>query len=161
MYTQMKKQQDTAKSIDDIKRDINEWKNKYLRALADYQNLEKRVNEGRANDIKFAARSLIVKLLPAIDDIERAGDLIKNEGLNLAIKKLSDILKSEQVEKIEVLGKKFDPQTMECIEVVGEEKGDEVVEEISPGYKMWDQVIRPAKVKVGKKKLEKVIPASA
>ncbi len=152
MYTQMKKQQDTAKSIDDIKRDIDEWKNKYLRALADYQNLEKRVSEGRANDIKFAARSLIVKLLPAIDDIERAGDLIKNEGLNLAIKKLSDILKSEQVEKIEVLGKKYDPHTMECVEIEKGENCDDIIEELRPGYKMFNQVIRTTQVKVGKVK---------
>ncbi len=152
MYTQMKKQQDTAKSIDDIKRDIDEWKNKYLRALADYQNLEKRVSEGRANDIKFAARSLIVKLLPAIDDIERAGDLIKNEGLNLAIKKLSDILKSEQVEKIEVLGKKYDPHTMECVEIEKGENCDDIIEELRPGYKMFNQIIRTTQVKVGKVK---------
>src|SRR3989338_5979240 len=148
----MKKQQDTAKSIDDIKRDIDEWKNKYLRALADYQNLEKRVSEGRANDIKFAARSLIVKLLPAIDDIERAGDLIKNEGLSLAIKKLSDILKSEQVEKIEVLGKKYDPHTMECVEIEKGENCDDIIEELRPGYKMFNQIIRTTQVKVGKVK---------
>lgn len=140
-----------------MKKQIDEWKNKYLRALADYQNLEKRVNETREQEAKFASRNLIIKLLSAIDDIEKADSLIKNEGLSLALKKLKDVLKNEQVEKIEVLGKKFDPQTMECIEVVGEEKGDEVVEEISPGYKMWDQVIRPAKVKVGKLKINKEV----
>lgn len=140
-----------------MKKQIDEWKNKYLRALADYQNLEKRVSEGRAQEAKFAARNLIVKLLPAIDDMEKAESLLQNEGLNLALRKLRDVLKTEQVEKIEVLGKKFDPHSMECVEVAGEEKGDDVVEEISAGYKMRNQIIRPAKVKVGKLKINKEV----
>lgn len=148
----MKRQQETTKLIEDLKRDIDEWRNKYLRALADYQNLEKRVNETREHEAKFASRNLIIKLLSAIDDIEKADGLIKNEGLTLSIKKLQGILKSENVEKIETLGKKYDPHTMECVEIDKSEVSDDVIEEIRSGYKMFGQVIRTAQVKVGKVK---------
>lgn len=157
--TRLMKKQDTGKIIAQEKEEIEKWKNKYLRALADYQNLEKRVIETRNNDIKFAAKNLILKLLPVLDVLIHAAKMLQDQGLQLALKQFNDVLKSEQVEKIEVSGKKFDPQTMECIEIVENLKDDEVVEEIRGGYTMWGQVIRVAQVKVGKKKLEKVISA--
>ena len=153
----MKSKHDAVK-VNQTTQENVEWKDKYLRALADYQNLEKRISETRSHDVKFAARNLIVMLLPAIDDLEKAAILLKNEGLNLAVRKLEEVLKREQVEKIEVLGNKYDPHTMECVEVVEGQEDDKVTEEIRPGYKMFGKVIRATQVKVGRKKLEKVLP---
>lgn len=141
----------TEDNTEKLKQEIEEWKGKYLRALADYQNLEKRVGEKRQEVTKYAARELIVKLLNVLDTLEKTEEHLKDQGLALSLKSFWDVLLAEGVEKIEVLGKKFDPMTMECIEIVGSEKGDDVVEELRKGYKMKDKIIRIAQVKVGKK----------
>lgn len=140
------------KSDSPEQKEVLEWKSKYLRALADYQNLEKRVSAQRIEDIKYAARNLIVKLLSVLDVLEKAEKHINDQGLNLAVKSFKEILKDEQVTKIEVLQRKFNPQEMECVEVVVSDKEDEVIEEVRAGYKLADRVIRVAQVKVGKKK---------
>lgn len=141
------------KKTDDI---VQEWKNKYLRALADYQNLEKRVTEKRSEDVKYAAIHFLTKLLPILDTLEKAEKFLKDQGLSLALKQIYELLKSEQTEKIDVQGKKFDPKTMDCLEVIESDNDGIVLEEILPGYKMLDKVIRPAKVKVGAKKIEQI-----
>lgn len=141
----------SEENIEKLKQELEEWKGKYLRALADYQNLEKRVVENRQEFVQYAAKELIVKLLVVLDTLEKTEQHLKDQGLSLAVKSFIDILQKEGVEKIEVLGEKFDPRTMECIEIIGSEKGDEVVEELRKGYKIADKIIRVAQVKVGKK----------
>lgn len=126
-----------------------ELENKYKRALADYQNLEKRVKEERSNWIKTANKELILRLLPVLDTLILAGQHVQDQGLKLGIQHFLSVLKSEGVEKIETVGKQFDPATMECIEIVSGEEG-KVLEEIRAGYKVNEQVLRPAQVKVGK-----------
>jgi molecular chaperone GrpE len=135
---------------EDPKKEIDEWRNKYLRALADYQNLEKRVTAVRLEETKLAAKIFVLKILPALDALEKAERHVHDQGLTLALKMLKDVLTFEQVERIEVVGKKFDPLVMECVEMKGEEKDDTVTEEVTPGYRMSGQVIRVAKVRVGK-----------
>jgi len=137
------------KKIEELESEVSKWKEKYLRALADYQNLEKRVVETRSEDVKYAAKNIVVKFLPVLDTFAKVQQHLKDQGLDLALKQLGDFLADEKIEKIEVIGKKFDPHTMECIEVIGD--GDEVIEELRPGYTMHDQVIRVAQVKVGKR----------
>lgn len=141
---------DKKPAVKEEKEEHDEWKSKYLRALADYQNLEKRMRETRAQDIQFATREFIKKLLPALDVLEKADALLKDKGLELALRKLYEVFQNEEVKKLEVVGKPFDPHMMECIEVVEGEKDDRVVEETQPGYTMHDRVLRPAQVKVSK-----------
>lgn len=141
--------------------DADQWKSKYLRALADYQNLEKRTAQRHGDDIRMAAKILIVKLLPVIDVLYKVQESLKDQGMALAIKQLEEVLSSEQVKKLDVLGKPFDPVTMECIEVVEGDKDDIVIEETRAGYQLHDQVIRPAQVKVGKKKEEAINKSSS
>lgn len=146
----MKKRDDKKKIREQIT-EVQLLKDKYLRALADYQNLEKRVAEKREEEERLAIKNFILKLLPVVDDLERAEANLKNEGLSIALKELKNLLRSEQVEKIEVIGKKFDSRMMECVEVEeGEDKDSIVAEQLLPGYKMGDKVIRVAQVKVGK-----------
>lgn len=132
--------------------DAEEWKNKYLRALADYQNLEKRTAQRHLDSIQMASRSLISKLLPVFDIFYKVHESLKDQGMALAIKQLEEVLKTEGVKRLDVAGKPFDPQTMECIEVVEGKEDDTVIEETRVGYMLHDQVIRPTQVKVGKKK---------
>lgn len=140
------------KENEQLKKEAEEWKAKFLRALADYQNLEKRIREQRQEDTKYAARNILLKILPVIDALEQAEKNIKDRGLEIIVKQLKDILKSEKVEKIEVIGKKFDPNFMECLAAQESDKDNEVLEELRPGYKIFDSLLRAAQVKVGKKK---------
>ena len=128
---------------------IEEWKGKYLRALADYQNLEKRTQSEKQEIRKFAAEVILTRLLPVLDTLTKAAQHVKDAGLELAVKELYTALSEQGVEKIAVVGKPFDPHKMECIEVVA---GNDniVVEQILPGYRLHDKILRIAQVKVGK-----------
>jgi molecular chaperone GrpE len=134
---------------------VVDWKSKYLRALADYQNLEKRTQEEKQEIRKYAAEAVTARLLPALDTLTKVSTHIKDTGLELALKELSAVLSELGVQKIEVMGKPFDPHRMECIEVV---PGTDniVVEELLPGYRLHDKILRVAQVKVGKKEAQHV-----
>lgn len=127
---------------------VNEWKEKYLRALADYQNLERRMQAEKTEIRNFAAQALIERLLPVADVFERAQTHLQDAGLGLALKQLFAVLAERGVERIVTVGKPFDPHEMECVDVVpGEE--NIVVDEFAPGYRLHGRVIRAAQVKVG------------
>ncbi|MBI4067033.1 nucleotide exchange factor GrpE, partial [Candidatus Gottesmanbacteria bacterium] len=136
-----------------LKKQIEELNNNWKRALADYQNLEKRTLTKIQDSSKYAAETIIVKLLSVLDTLEQAELHLKDQGLTLAIKSFRDVLKEEGVVKIEVIGKKFNPLEMECVEVVEGQNEDEVLDEMRPGYKLYNKVIRVAQVKVWKKKI--------
>lgn len=146
----MKKQE--HKEIGELKKQIEDWKTKYLRALADYQNLERRYREEKQDVHRFANEALLVKFLSAIDTLRRAKDHIGDAGLDLAYKEFIAILTEQGVEEIKTVGMPFNPHEMECIEVVDGENTI-VVEEVLPGYKFHGKVLRVAKVKVGKEML--------
>jgi molecular chaperone GrpE len=128
---------------------VIDWKSKYLRALADYQNLEKRTQEEKQEIRKYAAENIAARLLPALDTLTKASTHIKDTGLEMALKELSAVLSEQGVEKIEVVGKPFDPHLMECIEVVAG-TDNIVAEELLPGYRLHDKIVRIAQVQVGK-----------
>jgi len=139
------------KLIEEQKKQIEEYKNKYLRALADYQNLEKRINLEKQELIKMANKNLLLKILPIVDDLEKAEIFVKDDGLKLIKDNFLKFLKNEGVEEIEVLGKEFDPQFAEAVEVVKGEKDNIVVEVLRKGYRLGDKILRVAQVKVAKK----------
>jgi molecular chaperone GrpE len=138
-----------------LREEIEAWRGKYLRALADYQNLERRVNQDWEEQRKLASRKIIQDILGVFDTLEKADKHLKDPGLTLGVKSFWSVLEANGVKKIEVLGKKFDPQLMECVEVVEGGKDGEVIEEVRAGYMVWDRVIRVAQVKVGKKNIER------
>lgn len=143
------------KEIEELKIKIANFEDKYKRALADYQNLEKRSREHHSELVKLANRDLILRLLPILDTLKMAENHVSDQGLSLSIKQFTDALKNEGAEKIEVTGKKFDPSIMECVEVKEGEEG-KVMEEVREGY--WypadGEIIRPTQVKVGKEKVD-------
>lgn len=122
---------------------------KLKRVLADYQNQKKRFEREKIEFIKFASVTIIDKLLSVLDDLERAGNHLKDEGLNLSINQFKSVLKSEEVEEIELKNTVFDPQTADCAELVKGKK-DHIIEIIKKGYTLNGKVLRPAQVKVGK-----------
>lgn len=131
--------------------EAEEWKNKYLRVLADYQNLDKRAASEKIEIRRFAAEVVIGRILPALDTLAKAKAHIQDAGLDLAYKELESALAELGVTKIDVVGRQFNPHEMECIEVV-EGEDNKVTEELLPGYKLHEKIIRVAQVKVGKQK---------
>ncbi len=134
-----------------LKQQIEEFKNKYLRAIADYQNLEKRVGEERFELMKMANKNLLIKILPFLDNLEKAELFVKDEGLKISKDHFVQILKDAGLEEIEMMGKDFDPISAEAVQLVpGKEEG-KIVEVLQKGYRFEDKIIRVAQVKVSKK----------
>lgn len=141
----------SQKEIEELKQKIEEFDNKYKRALADYLNLEKRVTQEQRDWIVKANRQLIIRLLPILDTLMLAGEHVQDESLPLSIKQFLDILKSEGVQRIETIGQEFNPKTMQCVEMVEGEDG-KVISETRAGFSMQEEVLRAALVRVGSAK---------
>lgn len=121
------------------------------RTLADYQNLERRIEEERKQLSKLSALLLIEKLLPIADNLESAQNHIQDQGLAIVIKQFKDILTSEGVEEIQAEGQSFDPNFHEAVEIQQGREDNKIVKVLTKGYKIEDKVIRPAKVVVERK----------
>lgn len=139
-----------SEEVSTFEQELKEVEGKYKRALADYQNLEKRVREERIQWIKAANKELLLRILIVLDTLLLAKKHSDEKTLGIATQQFLDVLRSEGVVLIETKGKKFDPKLMECITVV-EGKDGEVIEELRPGFMLHDSVLRPAHVSVGKK----------
>lgn len=139
-----------TQEIDNLKQQVEENKNKYLRALADYQNLEKRVNEERFELVKMANKSLLIKILPFLDNLEKAQVFVRDPGLKISKEHFLQILKEAGLEEIDLLNKDFDPNLAEAIDIVPGKEENKVVEVLRKGYKFEDKIIRVAQVKVSK-----------
>lgn len=151
----MTKKNDTEENLDeesieiDVENDqLKNLENQLKRALADYQNLERRITEEKSAWIMAANKDLILKLLPVLDNLFLAQKHITDAGLDLSIQKFLDALYNEGMERIETKGRDFDPHLMECVSVQ-EGTEDKVLEEVRPGFKINDTVLRPAQVIVG------------
>ncbi len=129
--------------------ELENLENQLKRALADYQNLERRIEENKRDWILSSNKDLILKLLPGIDNLVLAEKHTQDEGVKLSIKHFLDTLENEGVRKIETLGLDFNPKFMEAVDTAQGEEG-KVLEEIKSGYTLYDQVLRPAQVVVGK-----------
>lgn len=140
-------------------------KDEYLagwqRAKADFINARKEEEERRAELIKFLGAAIIKDILPVLDSFELAFkdenwqklDKTWQDGIKLLYNQLLDILKKHNVEQIDSIGQNFDPEQHESmgeIEVADKDKEGIVLEEIRKGYKIYDKILRPAQVKIGK-----------
>lgn len=140
-----------TKEIDSLKQQVEEFKNKYLRALADYQNLEKRVSEERFELMKIGNKNLLIKIIPFLDNLEKAEVFVKDPGLKISKDHFMQILNEAGLEEIDLLGKEFDPNFAEAIDIVPGKEDNKVMEVLRKGYKFEDKIIRVAQVKVSKK----------
>jgi len=138
-----------------LKQKIEELENQNKRILADYRNLEKRVDSQRRDWILEANKKLLLNLLPVLDTLMLAEKhSIGDETLSLSVKQFLDILKQEGVERIKTDGVNFDPNLMECLDTVEGEEG-KVIEEVRAGYILYEKTLRPAQVRVGSAKQNK------
>lgn len=138
--------------------EIDEYKNGWQRALADYRNLQKETVERRAEWAKISEQQIIEEFIPVYEHLKMAVSGVEQEnnpwvdGIKHVLKQFADILKSHDVEEIKAVGKKFDPKFHEAI---GEEKAEkkksgEIIKVISDGYTMGGKVIKAVKVIVAK-----------
>ncbi len=141
------------KEVEQLNQKVEELENKYKRALADYQNLQKRVGEEKSDWIKSANKQILLRLLSVLDTLMLASGHSSDASLKVSVQLFLDVLKQEGVVKVETTGEEFDPRTMECVEVKEGEDG-KVMQETRAGFLLHDKVLRPALVVVGKKSKE-------
>lgn len=134
---------------------IIEYKDGWARAQAEFQNYKKRVE--RDNDLMRSSMKgdIIKKVLPALDDLERAmqnrpADDAWANGIELVVRKFQNILDVEGLKRIEAKGMAFDPNFHEAIshEPSDEVESGHVIDVVQNGYVMGERVIRPALVRV-------------
>lgn len=136
-----------------------DWQDRYLRLYAEFDNFRKRTMRERGDLIRNASKDVLEKLLPVLDDFQRAATASADatdvngirEGQQLIHNKLKQILKAQGVEEIEVKsGDVFDVDLHEAItRIPSPELSGKVVDVVEAGYKLNDAVIRYAKVVVG------------
>jgi molecular chaperone GrpE len=139
---------------------LAEMEDKYLRLSAEFDNYRKRTLKEKMEMSRYAGEELLEKLLPIMDDFERANKSMEvtsecaaiKAGIDLIYCKLADFLKQEGVKEIESLNKEFNVDLHDAvaiIPVVEEDKKGKIVEVLSKGYYLKDKVIRHAKVVIG------------
>ncbi len=137
---------------------------RFLRQVAELENLKKRTAREKEEAIRYANESLIKDLLPVLDNLERAVDHAKGggngkpllEGIEMVLKGFLDVLNKHGVTQISSKGEPFDPEKHEAIARIesGEHEPNTVVEEHHKGYYLLDRLIRPSLVSVAKEKKE-------
>ena len=133
-----------------------DWKDKFLRAKGDSQNLQRRAAQEQRSAIQFAIADFARGLLEVLDNLERtleAGDAATTdskllEGVKLVHDNLLKTLKSHGVEQIESLGQPFDPHLHQAMmqEPTADQPPNTVIREIHKGYRMNERILRAASV---------------
>lgn len=139
------------------KAEATEWKDKYIRLFAEFDNYKKRTLKEKAELILNGSEKTITAILPIMDDFERAfADKAEDaeavrEGFQLIFKKLEKTLEGLGVKRIEAKDKDFDVDFHEAIAMVPgmDDKKGKVIDCVQTGYTLNDKVIRHAKVAVG------------
>jgi|YelNatPaOPRAMG01_1025707.scaffolds.fasta_scaffold01660_12 molecular chaperone GrpE len=149
--------------VSELQSKAEEYLDQWRRTAADFANYRKRVEKEQAEQTKYANAALIAKLLPILDDFERAFQTIPPalskltwlDGIFLIHRKFQYILEQEGLKPIETQGQFFDPYYHEAIsyEETDHYEDGQIIGEIQKGYMLHDKVLRPALVKVAKKKL--------
>jgi molecular chaperone GrpE len=152
---------EAAPSVEVLKAEAEQWKDKCLRARAELANYQRRVEKDRAESLRYANAGLVKALVPVLDDLERvlgAATEHKNDpdaligGLKLALESFLKVLKDFGVRQIEAAGKPFDPNHHEAIlqQPSPDYPEPTVLSEVAKGYVLHDRVLRPVRVIVSK-----------
>jgi molecular chaperone GrpE len=143
-----------------LKAQVEELKDKYLRQAAEFDNFRRRTAKERIDLIQTASKDVVTELLDVLDDCDRAqGQMDKTndlgqirEGIQLVFNKLRQTLNNRGLRPMDAKGEEFDVDLHEAITEIeaGDEWKGKVVDEIIKGYYLNDKIIRYAKVVVGK-----------
>ena len=149
----------SSNELVEFKKKAEDYLNNWKRTAADFENYKKRRDKENQELIQFAQEVTVVKMLPTLESLEQA---LKNspqdqqfetwsQGVIKIVQQLEKTLLEMGIEKIKTVGEKFDFQLHEAIEMTtGDGESGTIIEEVQPGYKLNNKVIRPAKVKVAK-----------
>ena len=150
---------------------LKETEDKLLRSLAEIENQRRRFEKEIKDAFEFGSLNFAKENLAILDNLQRAKEAIKNDGIlknnkdldkfleNISIieKDLISIFEKNRIKKIEAKGKKFDPNLHQAMTEIEDEKVEAgtIIQEIQPGYMLGDRLLRPALVGIAKKKNSK------
>jgi len=149
-----------ATALEAAQAEVADYKDRWLRATAEAQNMRRRFERERSDVISNANERLLLRILPVLDDVELAfanipADLNEQDqkwvsGFALIQRKLSNTLMSEGISAIEAEGQEFDPALHEAIthEAAEGYQTNQIIGEVRKGYKLGERVLRPALVRV-------------
>lgn len=146
--------------IEELETQLHEIQDKHLRLQAEFDNFRRRTLKEKADLIKSGGESVLVNILPVVDDFERALDSLKNipdedagkQGTMLIYNKFKEFLKQNNVKEIDALHQDFDVDLHEAITKIpapAEDLKGKVVDVVQKGYCLNEKVIRFAKVVIG------------
>ena len=145
-----------------LQREIEQSKERYLRALADFDNAKKRLEREKDEFSKYASQTIVRELLPIVDSLDQAVEAVDQQadpqaiikGVHLIHRQLLGLLEKEGVKRIPTVGEPFDPHRHEAVAQIEAKDGvadNTVMEQVQVGYILHGKVLRPAMVKVAKK----------
>lgn len=153
-------QDNLAEELNRAREEAKENYNRYLRVMADMENLRRRVRKEQEDLAQYASLKVVEALLPALDNFERALSQDKEtltvdsllQGVEMVYRQMKQVLEQEGLTPIESLGKPFDPNLHQAVMQAEdpEQESGVVVEEFQKGYLFKDRIIRPSMVKVNK-----------
>lgn len=159
------KEEQPSQEVETLRAKVNELTDAYLRLRADFDNYRRRTRQEMETIGDEANSKLIAKLLPVMDDLERAllasadtPDKGLHSGVKLVQRKLTDILFQEGLQPVPGIGSPFDPHFHEAVycENADAEGVDFVVDELRRGYLFKDRLLRSSMVKTAKRPVEEI-----
>ena len=150
-------QVEEVSEVDELKIKLDEMEDKFLRVSAELANIVQRNRNERELIQKYRSQDLGKKLLPVIDNLERAiaaevtdeQSISLKKGVEMVLESLNVALKEEGIEEIPAKGEQFDPNTHQAVQIVPVSEGveaDTIVEVLQKGYKLQDRVLRASMV---------------
>ncbi len=143
----------------DARVEAAEWKDKFLRLQAEFDNYRKRTLREKMELVETGGRDVLLAMLPVCDDVQRAVEAMEKSddlealraGVTLISQKFTEALRQKGVTEIDVRDKEFDADVAEAVArfAAGEEKKGCVIDVVQTGYMLGDKVLRFAKVVVG------------
>lgn len=157
--TELNEEQHESEQLSELEQlriDLDEAKNRSLRALADLENFRARTNRQAAEERKYANLDLMRELLPVWDNIGRALEAVDKthhleslvEGVQLVYQQFLDVLTRFHCEKMDAKYKAFDPNFHASVAQIPNEEHpvNTVIEEVQTGFRLFDRVVRPSQV---------------
>ncbi len=149
-------EKDTIKKIQEENSDLKE---KWQRALADYQNLERRIQVEITQRVSNKTNDLLLSFINIYEDFNRAVEVLSKDdvdtkGLQAIIKNMESLLDDNNIKAINAVGEIFDPEKHEAVSTVEDDSLDDgtITQEVAKGYITEKGILKPSKVIVSKKK---------
>ena len=148
-----------AEALAKAENEAAEWRDKYLRLQAEFDNYRKRTLKEKMSLVESGGENVIKALLPVVDDVDRALVAMEKSddvealrgGVRLIAQKFNEVMRQQGVSEIEAVGKEFDVDHHEAVArfpIEGKSSG-EIIDVVQKGYKLKDKVVRFSQVVVG------------